>query len=321
MKVHVLDVTWQAFEARLKDIRREVFVAEQNVPESEEWDGSDPAATHFIAIDEAGRDLGCARLLSSGQIGRMAVRAGHRGSGIGADLLREAVKKAQSLGYEEVFLNAQEHALDFYARHDFLVEGEPFEEAGIPHRTMRRKLAIAFTGDVTPMQVKTPEDIPQQATAGLFFDSETQARAALCEGMRGARRHAVIYSHLLDPTYFDQADVISALSEFARRARTSEVRILIHSTSIIVSRGHRLLELARRLPSKFQIHRVSDEYDAPDSCFVGWDGLGYWRLPDYREPNGVMRTDDPVRARRLLETFDQLWQRGSPDPNLRVLRL
>ena len=102
MKVHVLDVTWQAFEARLKDIRREVFVAEQNVPESEEWDGSDPAAIHFIAIDEAGRDLGCARLLSSGQIGRMAVRAGHRGSGIGADLLREAVKKAQSLGYEEV---------------------------------------------------------------------------------------------------------------------------------------------------------------------------------------------------------------------------
>ncbi|MEE2978078.1 MAG: GNAT family N-acetyltransferase, partial [Pseudomonadota bacterium] len=50
------------------------------------------------------------------------------------------IDKAQSLGYRELILNAQTHAMPFYSRAGFTAEGEEFEEAGIPHRTMRRVL-------------------------------------------------------------------------------------------------------------------------------------------------------------------------------------
>jgi predicted GNAT family N-acyltransferase len=39
-----------------------------------------------------------------------------------------------------VVLNAQTHAVPFYARFGFAVEGATFMEAGIPHVTMARDL-------------------------------------------------------------------------------------------------------------------------------------------------------------------------------------
>jgi hypothetical protein len=45
---------------------------------------------------------------------------------------------AKTLGYREVVLNSQTHAMPFYARAGFAPEGEKYEGVGISHRTMRR---------------------------------------------------------------------------------------------------------------------------------------------------------------------------------------
>ena len=39
-----------------------------------------------------------------------------------------------------IMLNAQTQAMPFYARFGFVPDGEPFEEAGIPHVTMFKRL-------------------------------------------------------------------------------------------------------------------------------------------------------------------------------------
>ena len=44
----------------------------------------------------------------------------------------------KALGYREVILNSQTHAMPLYARAGFAPEGEEYEEVGIPRRTMRR---------------------------------------------------------------------------------------------------------------------------------------------------------------------------------------
>jgi predicted GNAT family N-acyltransferase len=41
----------------------------------------------------------------------------------------------------EVMLHAQTGAVRFYARHGFVPQGMPFEEAGLPHQTMVRPLS------------------------------------------------------------------------------------------------------------------------------------------------------------------------------------
>ena len=48
--------------------------------------------------------------------------------------------KAAELGYPELILNAQTHAEPFYARAGFERCGDEFEEAGIPHIEMRKRL-------------------------------------------------------------------------------------------------------------------------------------------------------------------------------------
>ncbi len=139
-KFNIKEVNWQTHQSVLSNIRRLVFIVEQEVPQEEEWDGLDDTAWHWLATDENDEPIGTARLLSTTQIGRMAVLPEYRGLHIGAALLERAVEKARHLGYESVFLNAQTHALAFYEKSGFEYEGEEFLEAGIPHRRMTKAL-------------------------------------------------------------------------------------------------------------------------------------------------------------------------------------
>lgn len=133
--------TWADAQLQLCQIRREVFVVEQGVPESLEWDDADAHSIHALAIDSAGRPIGCARLLADGHIGRVAVRRRWRRIGVGSALLMRLADEARSQGRERAIVNAQVAAMPFYARHRFVATGEAFDEAGIPHRVMMLTLA------------------------------------------------------------------------------------------------------------------------------------------------------------------------------------
>ncbi|MBB6591284.1 GNAT family N-acetyltransferase [Ralstonia solanacearum] len=131
---------WDALRDEAGAIRYDVFVVEQNVPVELEWDAYDARSWHALARDAAGRAVATGRLLPDGHIGRMAVRKEARGTGIGARVLQALIDKARALGYTQLILSAQTHAIPFYARAGFTPEGDEFDEAGIPHRTMRRVL-------------------------------------------------------------------------------------------------------------------------------------------------------------------------------------
>ena len=123
-------------------IRVAVFVAEQNVPLDLERDEHDNEALHFIALAD-GRSVGTARAVlrdngTSAKIGRVAVCRSNRGVGIGK-LLIAAIEEAPDLGHVHNFLlDAQTHAMQFYARLGYEAYGEEFIDAGIPHRHMKK---------------------------------------------------------------------------------------------------------------------------------------------------------------------------------------
>lgn len=138
-EVTICAADWSHDEAALAWVRRRVFIEEQHVPEALEWDGADADAQHWLALaDES--PIGTVRMLKDGHIGRMAVLKEYRHWGVGSQLLRAAIDAARAQGLPEVHLHAQVQALDFYARHGFLAEGEAFMDAGIPHREMRLRL-------------------------------------------------------------------------------------------------------------------------------------------------------------------------------------
>ena len=141
-RFHIRLADWRHDATALKSVRHDVFIVEQRVPETLEWDGLDPQCRHAIAEDAGARAIGCARLLPDGHIGRVAVRASWRGRGVGEKLMVSLIDVARERGDAKVRLNAQVHALPFYARLGFTPVGEPFDEAGIAHQAMELSLRL-----------------------------------------------------------------------------------------------------------------------------------------------------------------------------------
>ncbi len=138
-------VEWHRAEADIRAIRETVFVYEQRVPVDLEWDGLDASCAHVLAWNESGEAIGTARMQPNGTIGRMAVLKAWRGRGVGRALLQTLLDLAVSHGLPQVTLSAQTHAIGFYERAGFHTVGEPFMDAGIPHRKMVRELTMPQT--------------------------------------------------------------------------------------------------------------------------------------------------------------------------------
>lgn len=128
-------VSWSDAGSVLADIRRHVFIEEQFVPEDLEWDGLDEDAVHVLALD-ATHAIGCARMLSGGRIGRMAVLPEWRGRGVGRTMLETLIALSRKQGLANVSISAQTHAIPFYAKSGFKVCSDIYDDAGIPHRDM-----------------------------------------------------------------------------------------------------------------------------------------------------------------------------------------
>ena len=122
--------------SELRAIRETVFMKEQSVPKEEEWDGQDEASWHYLAKADDNETIGCARLMRSGQIGRMAVLREYRGLGVGELLLNNVVSQAKELQMNLIFLHAQTYAVGFYERAGFRAHGDEFMDANIPHYAM-----------------------------------------------------------------------------------------------------------------------------------------------------------------------------------------
>ncbi len=123
-------------------LRRQVFVIEQGVPEDLEVDENDKAATHLAALSD-GHVIGTLRIVRherTAQIGRMAVSAHSRKKGIGRELMEFAAAAASRDGAQEIILAAQFTAREFYKQLGYIEEGAVFDEAGISHVMMRKRL-------------------------------------------------------------------------------------------------------------------------------------------------------------------------------------
>jgi YbgC/YbaW family acyl-CoA thioester hydrolase len=135
---------WSELGTDAQRLRTTVFVEEQRIPQELEWDVADATALHAVAYNRLGRPLATGRLLAhepgTSKIGRMAVERTVRGGGLGRDVLHALTDAARARGDAEVVLNAQRSAEAFYDRLGFTVLGAPFEEAGIPHVTMFKRL-------------------------------------------------------------------------------------------------------------------------------------------------------------------------------------
>lgn len=308
--------TWEHDRADLKHVRTEVFILEQAIDEAEEWDNLDSRSWHVLARDNVGAPIATGRLTPEHKIGRMAVLKAWRGKGVGEAIMQHLIERARQLGIGELTLNAQTHAMAFYGRCGFEAYGEEFMECHIPHRMMRMSLAPLEAYHPVAKLEETPEPrlIP--------IDDCDQAKAAVLELLQLAKRELCIYTRDLDAAIFDTEAVLEALKRIGIAGRGAAVRIIIQQPNLPVRDGHRLIHLARRLPSVFSFRTPDTDEDLQyPSAFVLNDRRGYyWRTLGSRF-EGEAHTYFPGRHAQLLDYFDQVWYRSSPSEELRQLSL
>jgi len=136
-------VDYLANYAAIKAVRVEVFQVEQGVAAALEFDGEDEAAEHILAYLD-NQPVGTVRIRyldnQTAKIERLAVLSHARGQGIGKQLMAKALEIAAKQGIKQVIIHAQEYVQSLYQKLGFAPEGERFEEAGISHVKMRKKL-------------------------------------------------------------------------------------------------------------------------------------------------------------------------------------
>jgi len=130
-------------------LRTDIFFLEQHCDEEEldRWD-RDPRTLHVWCRDGS-RMVGYARVLRKDHadpedlgittsIGRLVVDADYRGRGIAGEVMARCL---DAIGDGEVVLQAQNYVIALYEQHGFEIFGEPFDEAGIRHRRMVRRVS------------------------------------------------------------------------------------------------------------------------------------------------------------------------------------
>lgn len=299
--------------ADLRAVREPVFVVEQQVPIEEEWDDLDPQCRHVIARDAANRPIGTGRLTPERKIGRMAVLAEWRGKGVGDALMEALMDEARALGWPEISLNSQTHAMPFYARHGFEAFGDEFMEAGIPHRKMRKALGSPDPG-------RRPRPVPMGDAALREFTSEAEVRDFAVELLGRARREIRVFTRDLEPALYGAPALIDALRGFATSGRGPTVRILVVEPERLRGESHPLLPLAQRLSSVFALRTPIDPEDrqAAESYLV-IDETAYAFRPLATRFEGSGCLDGPARARQLAQEFDRRWERARELTELRAL--
>ncbi|MDO5669346.1 MAG: GNAT family N-acetyltransferase [Corynebacterium sp.] len=137
------DLSASEIHALLK-LRAEVFVTEQGWAHTDIEDVDlDGSSRHLLAYDLSERPmpfLGAARVIDEdgkAKLGRICLSPAGRGTGISTELMEAAVNMAkETFPDRDIVLDAQAPLIDFYTRHGFRAEGEPFELGGIQRQPM-----------------------------------------------------------------------------------------------------------------------------------------------------------------------------------------
>lgn len=308
---------WNVDQADLKFVRTEVFILGQQIPEHEEWDELDARSIHVIARDNDGHPIGTGRLTPDDKIGRMAVLESWRGRHVGDAIMRALIELARSRHRNALEMHAQSYAIPFYQRFGFEPYGEEFIECDIPHRMMRLELAPP---DASYRPGSGLDETPEPRT--ITVENREQAVAAVLELMSAAKRELCLYTRDLDAALYDQDAVLDEFKRIGTAGRGALVRVLVQSPVAAVTDGHRLIHLARRLPSVFQFRTPEIEEDQQyPSAFLITDRRGYYFRVLGSRFEGEARTYAPGRHAQLREYFNQVWERSLPPPGLRELHL
>ncbi|EIL82924.1 GNAT family N-acetyltransferase [Bacillus altitudinis] len=146
--MHIKKITTENDLQVALNIRKSVFIDEQQVPESEEFDQFDTLqeqCQHVLVCHE-NEPVGTGRVRivdGTGKLERICILKPYRKYGLGKVIIRELEKIMQEKGIAKIKLHGQTQAEGFYKKLGFQTASDEFMEDGILHVLMIKELSLS----------------------------------------------------------------------------------------------------------------------------------------------------------------------------------
>lgn len=124
------------------DIRFEVFIIEQNISRSEEFEKDNYLFNHYILYfnNEPAATARMRKKENTYIVGRVAVLKKYRNLGLGKKIMEFIHQEIKNQQGDTILLHAQLLVKAFYQSLGYTVISDVYYEANIPHITMEKKL-------------------------------------------------------------------------------------------------------------------------------------------------------------------------------------
>jgi len=136
-----------------------------------------------------------------------------------------------------------------------------------------------------------------------------------------ARLHLEIFTYDLDAPLYDDLIFLGEVKRLARSSRNLCLRILLQNNEKVQREGHRLIDLARRITSKIEIRKPHPDYIDHLESFIIADTQGFLRRPVGQRYDGEANFKDLLKAREMMQFYNEIWESSEPDSDLRRLYL
>ena len=162
-----------------------------------------------------------------------------------------------------------------------------------------------------------------KSKAEIEVDTVDENRDAALSLVEQANHSIDIFTQDLDAEIYDNDAFERAVFALTKKHPTTRLRILVQNSMKPVQNGHRLIRLSQKITSSIAIHNPSREHQDEQSGFLVVDKIGFlYRVnPNNRNYNASFNFMSPLRARKLTEFFNEIWEHSTPDIQTRRMHI
>lgn len=163
-------------------------------------------------------------------------------------------------------------------------------------------------------------DATSETTRRVLAISQ-DVRDAIFDVARSAKRSLAIFTHDLEPEIYNRIEFLDIIKNLILTHRFAKVRILLMDPLQSVREGHRLIELARRFSTFFELRLVHPDYKQHTEAFLIADQAGLVYRINATRWEGIADVNTPRIACRYLDFFDGVWEKSEVVQETRRLHL
>ncbi|GAC1305927.1 MAG: hypothetical protein NVSMB10_10220 [Steroidobacteraceae bacterium] len=146
-----------------------------------------------------------------------------------------------------------------------------------------------------------------------------EVREASLKVAKSAQRLLSIFTQDLEPLIYGEEPFLEAIKRLVLARSYAKVRVLLADPSRATADNNRFLALARRLTSCIDLRSMSSDYPDSAGAFIIADDKALVYRPQSDGWDGIADMNDPTNARRYLNFFDEVWQTGMQESQMRQM--